>query len=101
MESRKDRIRRLQGQITIEETQKAIFEPRGLWRPARQTLLDGMKEQLEYEKKMELEELKNAPAAPPPEAKKPMSTGNKIFIGVVTAVIAGVILYFLVTYVFS
>jgi len=48
-----------------------------------------------------LEELKYAPAAPPPEAKKPTSTGNKIFIGVVTAVIAGVILYFLVTYFFS
>ena len=101
MESRTDRIRRLQGQITIEEAQKAIFDKRGLWRPARQALLDGMKEQLEYEKKMELEELKNPPAAPLPETKKPMSTGNKVFIGVVTAVIAGIILYFLVTYIFS
>jgi len=101
METRKERIRRLQGQITIEEMQKAILDKGHLWFPARQTFLDSLKEQLEYEKKMELEELKNPPPVPPPKKNGNGSTVRKIIIGVVIAVIAGLIIYFLTTYVFS
>jgi hypothetical protein len=101
METRKERIRRLQGQIAIEEMQKAILDKRHLWFPARQALLDSLKEQLEYEKKMELEELKNPPPVPPPTKNGNGSTVRKIIIGVVIAVIAGLIIYFLTAYVFS
>jgi hypothetical protein len=101
METRKDRIRRLQGWIALEKAQKAIFVKHKLYSEARQALLDGLEAQLAYEEKMELEEMKNPPVVPPPKKNGHDNTGRNILIGVVTAVIAGLIIYFLITYVFS
>ena len=101
METRRDRIIRLQGWIAIEKAQKAILAKRGLYSEARQALLDGLETQLAYEEKMELEELKHPPVVLSPKKNGHDSTTRKIVIGVVIAVVAGLIIYFLVTYVFS
>jgi hypothetical protein len=98
METRAEKIRRLQGLITLEEAQKAIFVKYDLYSPARQALLDGLKNQLEYEQKMELEEIKRPVVSPPPQKSWQENIGRYILIGVIIAVVAGLAIFFIVHY---
>lgn len=88
METRTDKIRRLQGLMAAEEAQKAILERRNLYNPGRQALLDNMKSQLEYERKMELREINRPVTIQPPKKNWQDNIGLYILVGVAIAVIA-------------
>ena len=91
MEARTSRIRRLQSLIAVEEAQKVILEKSNLYIPARQSLLDNLKWQLEYEKELELREI-NKPAIVQPAKKNWQdSIPRYILVGVIIAVIAIII----------
>jgi hypothetical protein len=97
METRTDRIRRLQGLIAAEEALKAIFEKRGIYGSARQVLLDNLKSQLDYEKQLELEEISRPAVIQSPKRSWQDNIGYFIGVGVIIAVIAGLLIALILT----
>ena len=97
METRTDKIRRLQALITVEEIMKASLKDYGLYFGARQATLDSLKSSLAYEKEMELKEFDRPVIIQP--AKKSWQDNPRIYIPVTIAllVIAGIIV-FLITH---
>jgi hypothetical protein len=95
METRTEKIRRLQGLIALEEAQKAILDQYDLYGSGRKVLLDGLKSQLEYEKQMELEEVDRPVAIQPPQKSWQDNIGRYIIVCVIIAVIAGLIILFI------
>lgn len=102
METRKDRIRRLQSLIAAEEVLKAIFEKRGICGSARQAYLDNWKSQLDYEKRMELEEISRSEFIQLPNKSAVLqlprrnwqdNVGNYIAVCIFIAVIAGLLIF--------
>jgi hypothetical protein len=91
METRAEKIRNLQGLIALEEAQKAIFVKYHLYSPARQALLDGLKNQLEYEQKMELEEIKRPIVIQPSPKSWQNSIPRYVLITIITLVIGGIL----------
>jgi len=99
METRTDKIRRLQGLIAAEEAQKAIFEKYGSYNPAQQVQahIDDLKSQLEHEEQLELVEA-NRPVVIQPTQK---SWQDNIIIRVIILVIAGIIVAFIANKLFG
>ena len=95
MENRRTEIRRLQSLITNEEAQKAILEKHGLYSPARQALLDGLKSRMEYEKQMELKEIRRPVTIQ--SAKR--SWQDNIILYIVVSIAIAVITYLIVTHI--
>jgi hypothetical protein len=91
METRTDKIRRLQGLIAIEEAQKAILEKYDLYNAGRQALLNNMKSQLEYEREMELKEIDRPVIVQPAKKSWQDSILRYILIGVIILVIGSII----------
>lgn len=95
LETRTEKIRRLQGLIAGEEAQKAILEKRNLYSPARQALLDNMKDQLEYEKGMELREIDRPIIVQPVKKSWQDSITCYILVGIIILIIGSIIVYFI------
>jgi hypothetical protein len=93
METRADKIRRLQALIAAEETMKAVLKKRGLYFDARQANLDSLKSSLEYEREMELKEIDRPVITQP--TKKSWQDDPRLYIIVTIAVlvIAGIIVF--------
>lgn len=91
MEDRKNKIRRLQFQIMMADMRKRTLEKYGLWSATDQAALDNLNKMTEYEQLMELREINRPIIVQPAKKHWQDSIGRYILIGVVIAVIAGVL----------
>jgi hypothetical protein len=97
METRADKIRRLQRQIEAEEARKAIFKKYGSYNAARQVQvhINNLKSEVEYEKQIELKEIDRPVIVQPAKKSWQGSRPGYILIGVIIFVIGSIIFYFI------